>query len=55
VWAQREWSKVTKDTGVGNPAESTTEKGKIYLDAITANIAKFYIELASCAIEDLYE
>jgi creatinine amidohydrolase len=55
VWAQREWSKVTKDTGVGNPAESTAEKGKFYLDAITANIAKFYIELANCAIKDLYE
>jgi creatinine amidohydrolase len=55
VWAQREWSKVTQDTGVGNPAESTAEKGKVYLDAITANIAKFYTELADCAIEDLYE
>jgi creatinine amidohydrolase len=55
VWAQREWSKVTKDTGVGDPAESTPEKGKAYLDATVANIAKFYTELANCPIEDLYE
>lgn len=55
VWAQREWSKVTKDTGVGNPAESTPEKGRFYLEAVTANIAQFLVELAAADIQDLYE
>lgn len=55
VWAQREWSKATNDTGVGNPALATPEKGRIYLEAVTQNIAGFFVELAAADIHDLYE
>jgi creatinine amidohydrolase len=54
VWAQREWSKATDDTGVGNPARSTPEKGRAYLEAVTKNIAGFLVELAAADINDLY-
>jgi len=28
AWAERQWTKVTRDTGVGNPALATAEKGE---------------------------
>jgi creatinine amidohydrolase len=55
VTAQRAWSKVTADTGVGDPSEATAEKGKIYLEASANEIARFFIELESLQNQDLYE
>ena len=55
AWAQREWSKVSADTGVGNPAEATAEKGQAFLDAATTNIGQFLVELAAADPQDLYE
>jgi creatinine amidohydrolase len=54
-WAQREWSKVTADTGVGDPAAATAEKGAAFLAAVTANIGHFLVELAAADPQDLYE
>ena len=54
VWAERSWLKVTDDTGVGNPARATAEKGQRYLDAMTQKIAGFLVELAACDLDDLY-
>jgi creatinine amidohydrolase len=55
VWAEREWSKVTEDTGVGDPAKATAEKGARYLDAVAEAIAGFLVELAASDLDDLYE
>lgn len=56
-WAssQRQWSKVTADTGVGNPYKGTADKGKRYLEASIQNIAEFLGELAEVDVDDLYE
>ena len=56
-WAtsQRHWTKVTEDTGVGNPAKSTAEKGRIYLDMVTSEVGHFLAELAATGLEDMYE
>ncbi len=56
-WAstQRHWPSVSKDTGVGNPAKSTVEKGQIFLEAITNEIGEFLVELARADKDDLYE
>ncbi len=55
AWAQREWSQVTADTGSGNPAAATAGKGAAFLEAATANIAQFLVELAAADPHDLYE
>ena len=55
AWAQREWSQVSADTGVGNPAAATAEKGSAFLEAVTTNIAQFLVELAAADPQDLYE
>ena len=54
VTAQRAWTKVTEDTGVGDPSQATAEKGKIYLEESAREIAQFYVELAQLDNEDLY-
>ncbi len=55
VWFPRAWTRVTEDTGIGNPAKATAAKGKKYLEAITDKIADFFTELANTAPEEMYE
>lgn len=55
AWAQRSWSAVTEDTGVGNPKASSAEKGKAYLDAVAEKIGQFLVDLADADIENMYE
>lgn len=54
-WAPREWTKVTKDTGVGNPAKSTAKKGEAFLNKVIAKLSTFFVELAETDIKDIYE
>lgn len=54
LWAPREWTAVTKDTGIGNPARSTQEKGRIYLDTVIRKIADFFEELSKSSPTDIY-
>ncbi|MDP2886792.1 MAG: creatininase family protein [Ignavibacteria bacterium] len=55
VWTPRLWTKVTEDTGVGNPKRATPEKGAGYLKAATEKIGGFLKELAEADVNDLYE
>jgi creatinine amidohydrolase len=55
VWAPRPWSRVSTDTGVGNPAAATPEKGARYLEAVATRISSFLIELAAKDLARLYE
>lgn len=55
VWAQRDWLKISDDTGVGNPERASAEKGINFLDAVTNLIAEYLIELNECKLDDLYE
>lgn len=55
VWAQRAWSKATVDTGVGNPAKASAEKGRIYLEDTAKKIAGFLVDFAHINIQDMYE
>ncbi|MDH5602462.1 MAG: creatininase family protein, partial [Cyclobacteriaceae bacterium] len=55
-WAstQRAWTSVTKDTGVGNPAKATAEKGERYFKVVTEKIGAFLAELAGLPNDGLY-
>jgi creatinine amidohydrolase len=55
AWAERRWTKVTKDTGIGNPGLSTPEKGEAYFRLITDRIGNFLYELSIVSQENLYE
>ena len=55
AWAPRQWDKVSKDTGIGSPAKATAKKGEIYVSKLTSAISAYFIELAKCDINLLYE
>ena len=55
VSAQREWTKVTEDTGVGDPVKATPQKGKTFFEDCSTEIAHFFYELHSTNTNDLYE
>lgn len=56
-WAgsQRQWSKVTKDTGVGNPYKATAKKGEACLNETIQKVGQFLIDLENADLNDLYE
>ena len=55
VWAPRLWSRVTDDTGTGNPTLATAAKGEKFLDAVTQKIGGFLVDLARADTKNLYE
>ena len=55
AWAPRRWRQVTADTGVGNPAAATTEKGRKYVEAVSEKIGGFLVELAKADTAEMYE
>jgi creatinine amidohydrolase len=55
AWAPRRWTQVTADTGIGNPAKATEQKGDAYVTAAVEQIASFLVELAALRLDDLYE
>lgn len=54
AWAERQWTEVTEDTGVGNPAAASEEKGKAYLEDVTEQLATLFVDLAAAELDDLY-
>ncbi len=43
--AQRPWTQVTQDTGVGNPKKANAAKGEAYVNDCITKLGKFLIEL----------
>lgn len=56
AWMPRNWQKVSEDTGIGNPALATAEKGKRFANAIADKYAVLFAEFAHTNNEtDFYE
>lgn len=55
AWAERKWHKVTEDTGIGNPAKATAEKGEKYFNDLIQKIGELMIDLAKNDVDDLYK
>lgn len=55
VSAQRKWTSVTKDTGVGNPTLSSKEKGAKFIKETTTAIGEFIVELHHADVNNMYE
>ena len=55
AWAPRQWTRVTDDTGVGDPSAATPGKGARYFDSLTTKLADFLVELNEVDPTDLYE
>jgi creatinine amidohydrolase len=54
AWAPRTFSRISEDTGSGNPAGSSREKGAAYLEAVVGRIGGFLVELAALDLAKLY-
>jgi creatinine amidohydrolase len=55
AWTPRQWTRVTDDTGAGDPRAATAQKGSAYLAAVTAAIGTFFVDIARADTSDLYE
>jgi len=54
AWAERRWTAVTKDTGVGDPGKASREKGERYFKAVAEKIGAFFYEVAMTDRGDMY-
>ncbi|AGA78606.1 uncharacterized protein, putative amidase [Echinicola vietnamensis DSM 17526] len=55
AWSERKWSRVTKDTGIGNPKKASSKKGERYFKDLTEKISNLFIELAALNQYDPYK
>lgn len=45
AWIPRNWQRVSSDTGIGNPAKATAEKGRRFAEAVVGRYAELFDEL----------
>lgn len=55
VWAERQWSQISEDTGVGNPHKATKEKGERFFKDVTLKMGDFMYELCEADLDNLYQ
>jgi creatinine amidohydrolase len=55
AWSERMWTRVTRDTGIGNPKKATAKKGEDYFNAVCEKMAALISELGRMKIDDAYE
>ena len=55
LWAERQWSKASPDTGIGPPHKASASKGERFYNDVTDLMADMFIELCDADINNLYE
>jgi creatinine amidohydrolase len=55
AWAERKWSQISPDTGVGDPKFSSAAKGARFLADVSEKIGQLMYDIAQADINDLYE
>ena len=55
AWVQRHWLSTKNDTGIGDPALASPEKGRKCVQQVAQKISQFLIDLADADLSDLYE
>lgn len=55
AWTERPWSKISKDTGVGDPSKATAEKGERFFKAVCQKMGQLMIDIVKADINDLYQ
>tara|TARA_R110002073_G_scaffold14998_1_gene60079 strand:+ start:302 stop:1165 length:864 start_codon:yes stop_codon:yes gene_type:complete len=55
VWTERPWSKITEDTGIGDPKLATKEKGARFFNAVCTEMGQLFFDIAKADTENLYE
>ena len=55
AWAERKWTQVTSDTGIGDPSRATSEKGAACFAAVAERIGEFIWQLCTADKDNMYE
>ena len=55
VWTERKWSQISEDTGIGNPALATKEKGEKFFKVLSKKMANLFLEICNADIDNLYK
>lgn len=55
AWAERQWSAVTEDTGIGNPRYATSEKGEEIFQTVSEKIALLIREIVAMKPDQRYK
>jgi creatinine amidohydrolase len=55
AWAERKWTRVTSDTGIGNPKKATIQKGEQIFNLSVDKIAAFLLDLQNTTEKELYK
>ncbi len=55
AWTERPWSKISEDTGVGNPEAATKEKGEQFFNAICSELGALFFEISTTDPHTLYQ
>lgn len=55
LWTERPWSKVSEDTGIGDPRLATAEKGERLYKDLTQKLGKAMFDISVADVNDLYE
>ena len=50
----RPWHLVTTNTGLGNPAAATADKGQKLMDVVVDRLAQFLVELAKAPMDEKF-
>lgn len=53
AWTQRPWTKISKDTGSGDPRLATVAKGEQFLERTINNIGKFLHDLSQQSMDEM--
>jgi creatinine amidohydrolase len=54
AWTERKWTRLSEDTGVGDPRKATLEKGEQYFREVTAKLSSLFVSLADTKDSELY-
>jgi len=54
AWIARPWHLLTVDSGVGDPAKATAEKGERFLAAVAEKLSGFLVELSEAAVDEMF-
>jgi creatinine amidohydrolase len=55
AWAERKWTQVTNDTGIGDPSLADVSKGEKCFKQVVEKIAAMMLELSKADINNMYE
>jgi len=54
AWTERPWSKISEDTGVGDPSKASKEKGEVFFNLVCAKMGQLFVDIAQADKNELY-